>query len=153
VHLDRIQLIENNRFADIHISIEEGQPDVVNALAFEGALILKEEDLRKDLLLKRGAPFNASLLEPTFTPFATRASENLAVSIADSVRNENLAWNRYIDPAAADVETSHRRQPAVRAGVTHRGRPALPLTKGRPSLEPVADSAVSWATSTATGSH
>jgi len=91
VHLDRIELMENKRFADIHISIEEGQPDVVNAVDFVGHLILKEDDLRKDLLLQPGAPYNASLLETDIYTIRGRYFDQgyLAVTIADSVRNEN----------------------------------------------------------------
>jgi outer membrane protein insertion porin family len=91
VHLDRIELLENRRFADIHISVEEGEPNVVNVVNFEGTLILKEDDLRKDLLLKPGAPYNPSLLETDIYTVRGKYFDEgyFAVSIIDSVSVEN----------------------------------------------------------------
>lgn len=102
VHLDKIELLENQRFADIHISIEEGEPNLVSAVVFEGNLIIEEKDLRKDLLLEPGAPYNASLLETDIYTIRGRYFDQgyLAVTIADSVRIENRKVNIhfYINP-------------------------------------------------------
>jgi len=102
VHLDRIELLENRRFADIHISIDEGEPNVVKAVDFEGTLILKEDDLRKDLLLKPDAPYNASLLETDIYTIRGKYFDQgyLAVGIADSVRIEDrkVDIRFYINP-------------------------------------------------------
>lgn len=102
VHLDRIELLENRRFADIHISIDEGEPNLVHALAFEGNLILEEKDLREDLLLEPGAPYNPSLLETDIYTIRGRYFDQgyLAVTIADSVRIEDrkVDIRFYINP-------------------------------------------------------
>lgn len=91
VRLDHIELLENKRFADIHIVVEEGEPNVVRSVDFEGHLILKDTDLRKDLLLKPGAPYNSSLLETDIYTIRGKYFDAgyLAVTIADSVRIEN----------------------------------------------------------------
>ena len=102
VHLDRVELLENRRFADIHISIDEGEPNVVSAVDFEGTLILEEKDLRKDLLLEPGAPYNSSLLETDIYTIRGKYFDQgyLAVGIADSVRIEDrkVDIRFYINP-------------------------------------------------------
>jgi len=102
VHLDRIELLENRRFADIHISIAEGEPNLVSAVNFEGNLILEEKELREDLLLEPGAPFTASLLETDIYTIRGKYFDQgyLAVTIADSVRidNRRVDIRFYINP-------------------------------------------------------
>jgi outer membrane protein insertion porin family len=102
VSLDRVELLENRRFADIHISITEGEPNLVSAVEFQGNLIVEEKDLRKDLLLEPGAPYNASLLETDIYTIRGKYFDEgyLAVTIADSVRIENrkVDIRFYINP-------------------------------------------------------
>lgn len=102
VHLDRIELVENKRFADIHISIAEGEPNLVSAVSFEGNLILEEKELRKDLLLEPGAPYNSSLLETDIYTIRGKYFDEgyLAVTIADSVRitDRRVDIRFYINP-------------------------------------------------------
>ena len=87
VRLDQIEYLENRRFADIHIKVVEGEPNRVNEVTFEGNLILDEEDLREDLLLEPGAPFNEALLETDIYTIRGRYFDQgyLAVSIEDVV--------------------------------------------------------------------
>ncbi len=102
VHLDRIELLENRRFADIYISVDEGEPNLVRAVVFAGNLIIEEKDLRKDLLLAPGAPYNPSLLETDIYTIRGRYFDQgyLAVTIADSVRIEDrkVDIRFYINP-------------------------------------------------------
>ena len=87
VRLDQIEYLENRRFADIHIKVTEGEPNRVSAVTFEGNLILEEKDLRKDLLLEPGAPFNEALLETDIYTIRGRYFDQgyLAVAIEDVV--------------------------------------------------------------------
>jgi outer membrane protein insertion porin family len=91
VKLGDIQLLENRRFADIHIDVIEGEPNRVRALVFQGDLILEEKELREDLLLQPGAPFNEALLETDVYMIRGKYYNEgyLAVTIADSVRIQN----------------------------------------------------------------
>jgi outer membrane protein assembly complex protein YaeT len=62
VRLDRVEYVEKDRFANVYIVVDEGEATRVLSVTFVGDLLMPESDLRKDLLLKRGAPYNASLL-------------------------------------------------------------------------------------------
>jgi outer membrane protein insertion porin family len=91
VRLDRIAPLENGRFADVHIVVVEGEPIRVASLEFDGELVLAETELRRDLLLAPGAPYNASLLETDLYRIRNRYYDQgyLGVLIADSVRVDN----------------------------------------------------------------
>jgi outer membrane protein insertion porin family len=91
VRLDRIELVEKDRFADIQITVAEGEPNRVRTLRFEGQLVLEEKVLREGLLLEPGAPYNQALLETDIYTIRGRYFDqgHLAVSIADSVRIED----------------------------------------------------------------
>jgi len=62
VRVQRIEYLENDRFANITLHVNEGEPIRVASVTFTGSLILKETDLRKGLLLEPGSPYNAALL-------------------------------------------------------------------------------------------
>jgi outer membrane protein insertion porin family len=62
VRLDRVEYVEKDRFANVYIVVDEGEATRVVGVRFDGDLLMPESELRKDLLLKRGAPYNASLL-------------------------------------------------------------------------------------------
>lgn len=102
VRLSRIEYLENRRFADIYITVEEGEPNQVRTVEFHGSLVLKEEDLREDLLLEPGAPYNPSLLETDMYTIRAKYFDMgyLSVEIADSVRLEShrVDIDFYIDP-------------------------------------------------------
>src|SRR5688572_17365694 len=91
VRLDQIEYLENRRFADIHIKVVEGEPNRVSSVRFEGNLILEEEDLREDLLLEPGAPYNEALLETDIYTIRGRYFDQgyLAVAIEDVVGLSN----------------------------------------------------------------
>ncbi|HET6350231.1 MAG TPA: outer membrane protein assembly factor BamA, partial [Candidatus Krumholzibacteria bacterium] len=102
VRLDHIEYLEKHRFADIYITVVEGAPNLVQSVDFRGHLILKEDQLHKDLLLVPGEPYNASLLETDIYTIRARYFDQgyLAVTIADSVRIENRNVNiiYYVNP-------------------------------------------------------
>ncbi|HEX6790927.1 MAG TPA: outer membrane protein assembly factor BamA [Candidatus Krumholzibacteria bacterium] len=102
VKLEGIDLIEKNRFADIHIRVVEGEPNLVRSVKFHGNLILEEKDLREDLLLEPDAPYNASLLETDVYTIRGKYFDQgyLAVTIADSVRidNHRVEIDFFIEP-------------------------------------------------------
>ena len=104
VRRDRIDYLENGRFADVYIAVVEGQPNQVRTVAFKGKLVLPEKSLRDGLLLTPGAPYNAALLETDIYTIRGKYWDKgyLAVLIADSVRIDkhrvDITFN--IDPGA-----------------------------------------------------
>jgi outer membrane protein insertion porin family len=88
VRLARIEYVEKDRFANVHIRVEEGRATRVSSVTFRGTLLMEESQLRKDLLLKPGAPYNASLLATDIYRIKGKYFDRgyLGVSVADSVR-------------------------------------------------------------------
>jgi outer membrane protein insertion porin family len=85
--LDRLDYTEEGRFVDIVISIDEGQPTVVEAVEFSPNTLIDENDLRKNLLLKPGEPYNSSYLATDVYTIQSKYFDKgyLAVSIDDKV--------------------------------------------------------------------
>lgn len=102
VRVDDIEYLENNRFADVTIRVVEGEPIRVGSVGFAGAMVVDEAELRKGLLLKPGAPYNASLLRTDV--FRIRSEHfnlgYLGVVIADSTHTVNRRVDIvfHIDP-------------------------------------------------------
>jgi outer membrane protein insertion porin family len=88
VRLDRVEYVENNRFANVYIVISEGEATRVERVSFVGELLMPEAELRKDLLLEPGAPYNPSLLATDVYRIKGKYFDRgyLGVSVADSVR-------------------------------------------------------------------
>lgn len=87
VKLDRLEYTADRRFVDIHILIEEGEPTVVEVVGFSPNALIDEDDLRKDLLLKPGEPYNSSYLATDIYTLESKYFDKgyLAVSIDESV--------------------------------------------------------------------
>ena len=102
VRLNRVEYVEKNRFANVYIVVEEGEATRVERVSFDGELLMQEADLRKDLLLKPGAPYNPSLLATDVYRIKGKYFDRgyLGVSIADSVRIDgNQVYIRFqIEP-------------------------------------------------------
>ncbi len=99
VRLDRVEYVENDRFANVYIVVEEGEATRVVSVSFEGDLLMPEASLRKDLLLKRGAPYNPSLLATDVYRIKGKYFDRgyLGVSVADSARiDSNRVWIRFV---------------------------------------------------------
>lgn len=79
--------LENGRFVDITLRVVEGEPTRVGSVTFSGPIVLEEAELRKDLLLKPGAPYNASLLKTDVYRIKSKYFDEgyLGVAIEDSV--------------------------------------------------------------------
>jgi outer membrane protein insertion porin family len=88
VTVERVDFLENGRFADITIRVVEGEPIRVASVTFAGRLEIDPKELRKDLLLNPGSPFNASLLETDLYRIKSKYFDRgyLGVAIDDSVR-------------------------------------------------------------------
>ncbi len=91
VRVHHIEYLENDRFADITLRVDEGEPIRVASVVFTGNLILKESDLRKDLLLQPGSPYNASLLRTDVYRIRGKYFDQgyLGVVVDDSTRIED----------------------------------------------------------------
>ncbi|HXV13766.1 MAG TPA: outer membrane protein assembly factor BamA, partial [Candidatus Krumholzibacteria bacterium] len=63
VRIERVDYLENGRFADVTIRVVEGEPIRVATVSFPHPLVVDEAELRKKLLLAPGKPYNASLLQ------------------------------------------------------------------------------------------
>jgi outer membrane protein insertion porin family len=88
VRVEKVEYLENGRFADITIRVVEGEPIRVGSVGFAGELVLKDEELREGLLLKPGSPFNAALLRTDMFTIRSKYFNlgYLGVLIADSTR-------------------------------------------------------------------
>ncbi len=88
VELLRLEYSEDGRFVDVLIKIEEGEATRVSSVSFRGNLLLDPWELRRDLMLEEGVPFNPSLLDSDIYRLKTKYFNEgrLAVSIRDSVR-------------------------------------------------------------------
>jgi len=62
VRLERIDYLQNDRFADVVITIVEGEAIRVREVIFRGHLLIDDPELREGLLLEPGAAYNSSLL-------------------------------------------------------------------------------------------
>jgi outer membrane protein insertion porin family len=102
VRLDHVEYLENRRFADIHIRVVEGEPNLVRSVVFEGNLVLEEKKLREGLLLEPDSPYNPSLLETDVYTIRGKYFDEgyLAVTIADSVRidDHRVDIRFYVQP-------------------------------------------------------
>ena len=87
VELLKLEYLEEGRFADIHIKIEEGRATRVSGVFFSGQAVLKSSELRQGTGLKPGQPFNPSLLDSDIYLLKTRFFDlgYLAVTVEDSV--------------------------------------------------------------------
>ncbi len=98
VKLDRIEYVENNRFANVYIQVKEGEPIRVGTLTFVGDLLMDQNTLRDGLLLEPGAPYNASLLATDIYKIKGKYFDRgyLGVAVTDSVRiNAHTADIRF----------------------------------------------------------
>ena len=87
VELEKLELLENDTFVDIHISIDEGEPTRVTVLEFEGTEPLTRDELVRDLRLKPGVPFNPAFVSSDIYAMKRRYFHEgyLGVEIIDSV--------------------------------------------------------------------
>lgn len=87
VRLDRVEYVENDRFANVYIVVREGVATRVERVTFEGELLMSEAELRKDLLLKPGEPYNRSLLATDVYRIKGKYFDRgyLGVAVLDSV--------------------------------------------------------------------
>jgi outer membrane protein insertion porin family len=87
VELDRMDYSEDGRFVDIVLVIEEGEPTLVEVVDFSPNTLIDENELREDLLLKPGEPYNASYLSTDIYTLQSKYFDRgyLAVSIDESV--------------------------------------------------------------------
>ncbi|HEU4364705.1 MAG TPA: BamA/TamA family outer membrane protein, partial [Candidatus Krumholzibacteria bacterium] len=102
VRLDRVEYVENDRFANVYILVEEGKATRVERVSFAGELLMPEAELRKDLLLKPGAPYNPSLLATDVYRIKGKYFDRgyLGVAVADSARIESnrVHIRFYVEP-------------------------------------------------------
>jgi outer membrane protein insertion porin family len=102
VRLERIDYLENDRFADIVIRIHEGQAIRVREVLFTGTLLIDEKELREGLLLQPGAAYNASLLSTDVFKVKGKYFDrgHFAVMVDDSVRidERRVTIRFHIDP-------------------------------------------------------
>ncbi len=104
VRVERVEYLENGRFADVTIRVVEGEPIRVGSVSFSRALVVDEAKLRKELLLAPGKPFNASLLQTDVYRIRTEHYNlgYLGVLVEDSTRTVgrqvDIVFN--IDPGA-----------------------------------------------------
>jgi outer membrane protein insertion porin family len=99
VKLERLEYSDDRLFVDVVISIAEGQPTLVESVGFSPNSLIAENELRKDLLLRPGEPYNASYL---YTDVYTLRSiyfnrGYLAVSIRESVELEEHRASVFFD--------------------------------------------------------
>jgi outer membrane protein insertion porin family len=87
VRLERIDYLEDGRFADIYITVNEGEPTIIRSIRFTGDTLLEANELRKGLLLKEGDPYNASLLDTDIYTIKVKYFNRgyLGVAVVDSV--------------------------------------------------------------------
>jgi outer membrane protein insertion porin family len=87
VKLDRLDYLEEGRFVDIVILIDEGEPTLVATVRFSPNALIDENELRKGLLLEPGEPYNASYLATDIYTLQSKYFDrgHLAVSIDESV--------------------------------------------------------------------
>jgi outer membrane protein insertion porin family len=87
VELDTLQYSTDRRFVDIVIGINEGEPTLVESVEFSSGSLIDHEELRKDLLLRPGEPYNASYLDTDLYTLQSKYFNRgyLAVSIRESV--------------------------------------------------------------------
>jgi len=102
VRLERIDYLENNRFADVVIRIVEGEPIRVREVLFSGRLLIDDKELREGLLLQPGAAFNSSLLSTDVYRIKGKYFDRgyFGVSVRDSIRTDERRVTIYfaIDP-------------------------------------------------------
>ncbi len=102
VKIERVEYLENDRFADITIRVVEGQPIRVSSVAFSGNLVIADKELRNGLLLAPGKPFNSSLLRTDVYTLRNKYFNlgYLGVAIVDSVyeRGREVDIRFDIDP-------------------------------------------------------
>jgi outer membrane protein insertion porin family len=99
VSLGRLEYSEDRRFVDIVISISEGQPTLVESVEFSPNSLIDGNELRKDLLLRPGEPYNASYLDTDVYALRSKYFDRgyLAVSIRESVELEDHRASIFFD--------------------------------------------------------
>jgi outer membrane protein insertion porin family len=87
VRLKELTYSQDGQFVDIVIEVTEGKPTRVGNVEFWGNRVLYIAQLRRDLMLYPGVPFNPSLLDSDIYRLKTKYFDRgyLAVSIEDSV--------------------------------------------------------------------
>lgn len=104
VRLDRIDYLENHRFADVVIKVSEGEAIRVREVLFDGNPLIPDKELREDLLLEPGAAYNPSLLATDIYTIKGRYLDRgyFGVSVRDSVRidQREVTIRFTIDPGA-----------------------------------------------------
>jgi outer membrane protein insertion porin family len=99
VELDTLQYSTDGRFVDIVIGISEGEPTLVASVEFSQGVFIDHEELRKDLLLRPGEPYNASYLDTDLYTLQSKYFDRgyLAVSIRESVELSDYRASVYFD--------------------------------------------------------
>jgi len=121
--VERLELLENGRFVNVHIRVVEGEPIRVRSVAFTGILILDESKLREGLLLQPGAPYNASLLATDIYKIKGRYFDGgyFGVLVDDSVRTldheVDIVFTIDPGPSLSVRNVSIEGNEAVRLGV------------------------------------
>jgi len=102
VTLDRLDYSNDGTFADIVITIREGNPTLVASVEFSPNSLIDADELRKDLLLKPGEPYNASYLNADLYTLQSKYFDRgyLAVSISESVQLEEYRASIYFEVEA-----------------------------------------------------
>ncbi|UCG50638.1 MAG: outer membrane protein assembly factor BamA [Candidatus Latescibacterota bacterium] len=90
VELEKLRILEDQAFADIIISVEEGEPTRVERVDFETGGVLRAQELAKGLHMRPGVPFNPSLINTDVYTIKRKHFEKglLAVEVDDSVSVE-----------------------------------------------------------------
>ncbi len=88
VRLERIDYLQDNRFADVVIRIVEGEAIRVREVLFKGHYLIDDKELREGLLLKPGAAYNSSLLSTDVYRIKGKYFDRgyFGVTVQDSIR-------------------------------------------------------------------
>ena len=88
VRLERIDYLQDDRFADVVIRIVEGEAIRVREVLFKGHYLIDDKELREGLLLKPGAAYNSSLLSTDVYRIKGKYFDRgyFGVTVQDSIR-------------------------------------------------------------------
>jgi outer membrane protein insertion porin family len=102
VTLRELVILKDEAFVDIIIDIRESEATRVESVAFRHESVVAEKDLRKDLQLTEGDPYNPTVLESDVYAIKRRYFDKgfLAVEVADSVEvtERRVAIEYTIEP-------------------------------------------------------
>ena len=102
VGLKELVKLEGGTFVNIVIQVTENEPTRVESVIFHHTGIISDKDLRKNLLLEKGDPYNPSLVGSDVSTIKLKYFDKgyLAVVVRDSVDVQGRSvWIHYsIDP-------------------------------------------------------